>query len=95
MPLGRSHFRQKLTLLYFCCQENNTQTFPSGQAPPEDGTSGRQQIVQPQQSIDLPSSGTILTPWSAGYYIQIMISPNTSGLNFLNYQLWLKISVLK
>lgn len=46
MPLGPSHlphFRQKLTLLYFSCWENNTQTFPSGQAPPEDGTSGSQQ----------------------------------------------------
>lgn len=46
MPLGPSHlphFRQKLTLLYFSCQENNTQTFSSGQAPPEDGTSGSQQ----------------------------------------------------
>lgn len=55
MPSGPSHsphFRQKLTLLYFSCQENNTQTFPSGQAPPKDGTSGSQQQILASTSAE-------------------------------------------
>lgn len=48
MPLGPSHsphFRQKTNPPLLSLTGKYTQTFPSGQAPHEDGTSGTQQQI--------------------------------------------------
>lgn len=102
MPLGPSHlphFRQKLTLLYFSRQKNTPKPFPMVRLQLKVAllAASSKSMQAAQQSTDLPSSWTILAPWSAG----LLIHPNygffpyASRLIFLNYRIWLKISVLK
>lgn len=76
-----------------------TQILPSAQAPPEDGTSGRQQQICASSSEEhwpafiMDHSRTLecrLTNTSKLWFF-----PSASGLIFLNYQIWLKVSVLK
>lgn len=91
MPLGSSHlphFRQKLTLLYFPCQENTFKPFPLVRlhlkmAPLAASSKSMQ---APQQSTDLPSSWTILPPWSAG----LLIHPNYD----FSLHLWVNLPTL-
>lgn len=102
MPLGPSHlphYRQKLTLLYFSCQENTPKPFPLVRLQLKMAllAASSKSMQAPQQSTDLPSSWTIRAPWSARL---LFIYPNYDfslhlWVIFLNYQIWLKISVLK
>lgn len=77
MPLGPSHlphFRQKLTLLYFPCQENTSKSFPLVRLQLKMAllAASSKSVQAAQQSPDLPSSWTIPAPWSAG----LLIHPN-------------------
>lgn len=73
-PYHLPHFRQKLTLLYFSCQENAPKSFPLVRLHLKMALlAGSSKSVQAaQKSTDLPSSWTILGPWSAG----LLIHPN-------------------
>lgn len=70
MPLGPSHlphFRQKLPLLYFPCQENTLKYFPLVRLHLKMAllAASSKSVQAAQQSPDLPSPWTTLAPWSA------------------------------
>lgn len=77
MPLGPSHlphFRQKLTLLYFSCQENTPKPFPLVRLHLKMAllATSSKSMQAPQQSTALPSPWTTPAPCSEG----LLIHPN-------------------
>lgn len=91
MPSGPSHlphFRQKLTLLYFSCQENTSKPFPLVRLHVKMAllAASSKTLQAPQQSTDLPSIWTILAPWTAG----LLIHPNYD----FSLRLWVNLPKL-